>query len=175
MLCNVLAEASIIKNYKEHEQMTVNLSYSLNNMAMLRRIAAFQPHGIEVTQDTSGYLHALHVDYDDETPTLYDIPSCSMMELRGEVTDIELTHGQLNQIITTAVGEAHDFSLIGLLFDDYRKYCKSHPRLFINNFLGYMETHFVENNKFTVIQAIIDNHGPTYNGKTDDEFDFEVP
>ena len=172
----MVACASIIKNYAEHEMITASLAYSIQNMEMVRNIAKFLPHESDVSQDTSGYLHALHVDYEDDgTPTLYDIPSCNLMELRGDFTDYKLSNAKFNQLLTRAVEDVDKHSMLALLRKDYDSFCKQHPRRFLRNFVGFLNDLFSDEEKLERIQAIIDSVGPDTDDDEDEaNYDYEA-
>ena len=112
---------SIIKNLADHERMTVNMSYSLDNMDMLCRLAQFQPSGFEVSQNTTKHLQDLHVDIDkDGKFTLYDCPSKSMTELRGPTRRIHVLKKDWCRLLDTAMRDVNKESLLGTIHGDYK-------------------------------------------------------
>ena len=112
--------ASILKNLTEHEEMTVNLSYSLANMEKLRGIAQFQPRGVEVSQDITGHFDAIHVDYEEDgTPTLYDVVAESLTEMRGEAEFTRLSPRDFHFLLTSAMRDVDPASVLGILHEDY--------------------------------------------------------
>jgi len=169
--------ASIIKNYTAHEQITVNTSYSLRNIEMLRKIAIYQPAEHQVCQNITAYLHALHVDYEEDgTPTLYDVPSCNMMEFRGDATKKTLSKNELNYLFVKAMEDVDSHSLLALLYKEYLLFCRKHPRMYLRNITGYLNSVFSDVVKLRRVQTIIDTHGPNrrpHARDPEDLFDYE--
>ena len=154
------AMASILKNYTQHEQMTANLSYSLKNMDMLRRIAKFQPQGMEVSQDTTSYLDALQVDFSEGgMPTLYDVPSCSITELRDDGEDCTFNREEMNNLLLVTACDADENTLVMILFDDYSEFILANHKSPLNGqFLTYMEQQFQGERRvefYTFLQTMI--------------------
>ena len=107
----MLGLQSILKNYREHEQITRELSHSLNNMAMINNLAKFQVEGARVDQDFTSYLADLHVDYDDyegtTDPVLYDIAVSNILELRNKKGPHEIRFN--STMISMIIEEAMTF------------------------------------------------------------------
>jgi hypothetical protein len=160
---HLTACASIIKNYSKHEQMTAHLSYSLQNMTMLRRVAKYQPAEYQVSQETTSYLRSLHVDYEEDgTPTLYDVPSSSIIELRGQESMLEISHKFMNHLLTNAVGEVVDHSLLAYLYKEFERFSKMKTFKLKDRFLNYLESIFEDPQQLLRIQHdIIDSVGPS--------------
>jgi hypothetical protein len=137
MLCTAMP--SILKNYVDHEQATMHLSLSIQNIEMLRSVGQYQPSEFKVIKDMTGYLHAMHVDYDnDGVPTLYDIPSCSIIELRRPLVAICLEIDCLNLLQMYAIKDVDDNCLLKWMHDAFLTDVRDFPRKWTGKFMSHV-------------------------------------
>jgi hypothetical protein len=127
-------------------------------MAMLREVAKYQPSGCQVSQDITSYLHGLHVDYEaDGTPTLYDVPSTSIIEFRGNDGTMVLNHKFLNLLLMNAMDEISEHTLLGHLHKEFLLLSKIKSFKLKKMFLSYLESLFEDPEQLQRIrQEIID-------------------
>lgn len=133
--------ASIIKNYSEHEQTTFFMATSLDNMDCLRSICKYQPKGAAIMKDVGEHLHGIHLDYDDDVPTMYDVLSSNVIELRGNPKVQTISKKQLSDLLGDVSDEAYHEkpdSLLGKLRKAFIHYSRQHPLKFKDNFYGFL-------------------------------------
>ena len=140
--------ASIMKNYTEHEQFTLSFSTSFKNLDMMRGIGEYVSPEVSVLNGLVNYMRNVHVDFDDGVPHIYDVPHCSIIELRGEEYTMALSRRQLHLLlmdIFDAVVAMDEWSILQELFKCYTKHMKAHPRCsFVFDIVGFMQTQLDE-------------------------------
>jgi hypothetical protein len=140
-------------------------------MAMLRQVAKYQPAECQVSQDTTSYLQALHVDYEEDgTPTLYDVAATSIIELRGDESMLEMNHKFMNLLLWNAVEEVSDDTLLGLLYKEFVGLCSNKKFKFKRMFLHYLESLFEDPVQLLRIQNDIIN---SFNLNPHDDYDMD--
>jgi hypothetical protein len=83
----------------------------LSNIKKLHKVGSFQLQ--DSAFDISDYLSGIHVDYDDDdVPTIYDIPCCSIIELRGKKTSITVPRRIMNLLLDRAITDVDENSLL---------------------------------------------------------------
>ncbi len=97
---SILGIASIIKNYCTHETSVLNMMLQLDNFIKLKDIGMYQPIDKSTIFDTTRYLQSIHIDYDNDIPTIYDVPSCPIIELRGHPNRVHLQSEAFNIYVT---------------------------------------------------------------------------
>lgn len=154
-----------MKNYSLHEASTMNFSLYIKNIKALASVAKYQPSDTNVLHDMSSFLKALHVDFDDEDPVLYDVPSCSLLELKGTTHKITLTYQELNALVTECTDNIQEETLLYFLFTRFTSYTHRHPRKFRNNFLAFISFALDDIDQFQYIINEITrlNNNETYN------------
>ena len=131
--------ASIVKNYAEGEQLVMGMGLDFKNIKRMYSMNKYTPPGASTPlKDISHCLKAIHVDYDGNVPTIYDIPNCNMMELRGQATAEHMTTANFNILLMDVVDNIDQNSTLFWLHGRYLRYCVGHPRRFHRNFMGYL-------------------------------------
>ena len=131
--------ASIVKNYTEGENLVMGMGLDFTNIKRMYTMNKYTPPGASSPlKDISQCLKAIHVDYDGNVPTIYDIPNCNMMELRGQCTAENMTKEDFNILLMDVVDNIDDNSTLFWLHGRYLRYCVGHPRRFHRNFMGYL-------------------------------------
>jgi hypothetical protein len=116
----------------------MSLSLYVDNIKKLSDIGKYQPRESSLINEVTGYLNSLHVDFDGEDPVLYDVPSCSIIELRGGVKKIPIPHLLLNELITESRYNIREDTLLYFTWTRFVAYSARHPMKYRNNFLGFI-------------------------------------
>jgi hypothetical protein len=75
---------SIFKNYLISEYVSICIGTSLNNIAAMKDVLKDMPHDLNLFMHAPpAYLSSIHVDYNDNAPTVYTVQSSRINELRG--------------------------------------------------------------------------------------------
>ena len=118
----------------------MNFTLYTKNMQALSKVAKFQPCESNIFKDISSSLNAIYVDFDEEKgeEVLYDVPTCSIMELRGGITHVKIPIRLWGQLIYDHIPSVQDDTLLYYFYSTYLTYCRLHPNKFKDNFLGYI-------------------------------------
>ena len=128
-----------MKNYALHEASTMNFSLYTKNLKVLSKVASYQPCETNVFRDVSGFLNSVYVDRaEDGTPILYDVPSCSIMELKGPSSTVPFSFHMFSLLLEECMDDVSDKTLLYYLHTRFIAFSKKYPRRFINNFLGFI-------------------------------------
>lgn len=146
--------ASINKNYILHEASTMTLSIYIKNIELLSKIGTFQPKEHNIINDMSTYLNNIHVDYDDDIPTIYDVPNCSIFELRGVGKRIDLSSTEMNSLLIEAMEYMEEGNLLHLIKQTYESFCRRFPKKYKNNIIGYLSYIFDDKNQSSELESI---------------------
>jgi hypothetical protein len=129
--------ASIMKNFQEYEQHIFQFSLSFENMENIANVGKYLPPELSIVDGLVEYMHNIHLDYDlspdeeEEIPTLYDIPSCNLIELRGTQHERKMTNREMHYLL---MERKHDVqsdsqdSFLNWLYDLYDDHMDEHPR-----------------------------------------------
>lgn len=79
----------------------MSIGLYMKNIEVMSSLGTFQPKDSEILRDITHYLHSIHVEFINGEPILHDIPTSSIIELRGVPGLIELTKSQLNDMLVT--------------------------------------------------------------------------
>lgn len=136
--------ASIMKNYSEHEQFIFNFSFSIKNMNNLRSIGNYIPAEVSVLDGMLNHLHGVHVDMDDDVPSIYDVASCHIMELRGSREEVEFSRFEMHQLVMWQICEislAPTDNLLASLYSTYYGQVAKSPRhKYKHDFMGWLDS-----------------------------------
>jgi hypothetical protein len=136
--------ASIMKNHAEHEQFVFNFSLSFENMDTLQRLGKFLPTEVPMMEGISGYIHGVHIDFDDDKPHIYDVAACALTELRGETYMVTFSRGDMHSLLMAArqdVFDQEDGSLLRHVYESYDEHMDASPRsVYKNDFIGFIES-----------------------------------
>lgn len=124
------------KNYSQKEQFKFNFCTSLQNLNKLRDIGTFVPGDVNIMGGLCNFTHGIHVDFDKEVPTIYDVTYCNLTEFRGEVYEKEFSSYAMHQLLmnqkeTVINMHADDGlleTLLGYVFRSYDCYMDEHPK-----------------------------------------------
>lgn len=153
-----------MENFARKEQCIYNFSLSIDNIEKLRGIATYVPKELSVTDKLTNYLHGIHVDYDGDTPHIYDVPNCSLMELRGNCVLKKICNRHLHGILMDMkqfVEADEPTSLLHHLYDSYDIEMDLHPRSkYKYDFVAFIENQISLTDEMS-IQKILEEGGDT--------------
>ena len=111
------------------------MSLYLSNIKKLDNVGKFQLQNS--TLDISHYLSNLHVDYDGEVPTIFDIPCSSIIELRGDTITINISRQEISLLLDRAITDVDHNTL---LYHVYQMYVSnvSKSNKYLHDVLGYI-------------------------------------
>ena len=111
------------------------MSLYLSNIKKLDNVGKFQLQNS--TLDISHYLSNLHVDYDGEVPTIFDIPCSSIIELRGDTITINVSRQEISLLLDRAIPDVDHNTL---LYHVYQMYASnvSKSNKYSHDVLGYI-------------------------------------
>ena len=84
----------------------------LDNFLKLKDIGMYQPVDKSTIFDTTRYLQSIHIDYDNDIPTIYDVPSCPIIELRGHPIKVHLQSEELNMLLDYVISDCAEKTLL---------------------------------------------------------------
>ena len=115
--------ASIAKNYAEGENLVMSMGLDLHNVRQMYKMNKYTPPGASSPlKDISQSLKAIHIDYDGNVPTMYDIPNCNMMELRGKCEQVQMTKEDFNTLVMNIIDNIDETSTLFWLHGRYLRY-----------------------------------------------------
>ena len=170
---------SIFKNYLISEYVSICIGTSLNNIAAMKDVLKDMPHDLNLFMHAPpAYLSSIHVDYNDNAPTVYTVQSSRINELRGRCYDGKVVSGrEFTNIMAYAGEEAEEGALLDVLYREYlrirarRTYRSFH--VFLIAILSDNDTHidmyddliteavrsrpFYDSDLFTIKKVLLDN------------------
>ena len=143
----LLGLASILKNFLQHELITMHMTLHMTNVDKLTMMSNYQPTNIrERNMDT--ILKGVFVDnapHHREEPIIYEIGSAGITELHGTATWYDISVPHFSGLLLSAADDVEDDrSLLAILRKKYRNHTIRHPRRFKNDFAGYIFQIFEE-------------------------------
>ena len=154
---------SIIKNYCLHEESTMTMSLYVLSIQKLNNIGFYQATGS--MKDIGKVLSNLHVDYDyNDVPTIYDVPCCSIIELRGERKTISIPRKWMNLMLDHVITGLDKNSALYHVGQLYLNHIGRHNK-FKFDILGYMAFMFKQPREVDKLFRVLDNlHEDLHNG-----------
>ena len=140
---------SILKNFLEHERITMHMNLSMANVDKLKTMSILQPSNL--TQKSLDHsLRHIFVDNDPSSgedpttpPIIYEIASSGIMELNGPQLWRHFSTSEFNSLLHTAITNVDkEDTLLSLLRDRYRVLLRSRPRAYHSNMAGYIAHEF---------------------------------
>lgn len=115
---------SIIKNYLEHENVSIHIALSIHNVKKMDQLSMYKPNN-SVSKDIDHTLRGVFVDNESEggNPIIYDIENAGIMELNGQSTSFDMSVSNFSWLILTAALQVVDKT--SLMYILLRKYTKS--------------------------------------------------
>lgn len=140
--------ASVIKNYLEHEKITLQMSLEFKDVDSLRNMSTYQPSNLR-KKGIDQYLSALYVDNDPDSngspPILFEVSSSAILEIRGEGKTHDLSLQEINFLFTTAAQDVEDNnSIIKMLFIKFQEHLEDGDGSYANNFIAFIAHHLQE-------------------------------
>lgn len=133
----MLGIASIIKNYCIHESSVMNMILELDNLLKLKDIGIYQPGDKSTIFDTTRFLQSIYIDYDNDVPCIYDIPSCPIIELRGQTIRLNLKIEDINMLLDYTISDCAEKTLLNLLASSYQRHARQYPQRFRNKLFQF--------------------------------------
>ena len=139
---------SVMKNFVQHEQITMHMSLSMTNVDKLQAMCCFQPSNL--TQKTLDHsLRHIFVDNepDDDPatpPIIYEIASAGIMELSGPHIYRDFSATEFNSLLHTAVTNLDkEDTLLSWIRDKFSAHLLLHPRsAYAKNIAGFIANQF---------------------------------
>ena len=172
-----LGMASIIKNYTEHEQFTMNFSTSFKNLEMMRGIGEYVSPEVSVLNGLVNYMRNIHIDFDEGIPHIYDVPHCAIIELRGDEDTCSLSRRLMHHLLMDvfdAVVQCEEWSILQEMFTTYTKHMTAHPRCaYVLDIVSFIHWKLEEGLEESDLASYIDGLDQTEDYKTNCRNDVE--
>ena len=130
--------ASIMKNYCTHESSKINMILHLENLTKLKDIGLYQPCDKSTIFETTQFLQSIHVDYENDKPCLYDVPSCPIIELRGNSKQLHLKKDDVNMLLDYVISDCTENTLLHSLSVSYQNYVRKFPLRYKKKILEFI-------------------------------------
>jgi len=137
----------------------MSMSLYLSNIKKLDNVGKFQLQNSTI--DISHYLSNLHVDYDGEVPTIYDIPCSSIMELRGDTITISVSRQQISLLLDRAIPDVDENTLLHHVCQMYVSNCARSNR-YAYDVLGYISFMFGKPSELRKLTNVINSVSAQY-------------
>jgi hypothetical protein len=131
----------------------MSMGLYLSNVKKLNNVGGFQLQNSAT--DKSDYLSKIHVDYDEnDIPTVYDIPCCSIIEFRGNRTRISVSKCIMNLLLDRAITDVDENTLLHYVCALYTSNIARSNR-FKHNILGYISFMFSKSSELKKLTDVI--------------------
>ena len=117
----------------------------LENLSKLKDIGLYQPCDKSTIFETTKFLQSIHVDYDNDIPCLYDVPSCPIIELRGNSFQINLKNEDMNMLLDYDINYCTEDTLLHFLSISYQIYVRKYPFKYRRKLLEFSTFKIKEN------------------------------